>query len=449
MIAPKQARPTIRFIDEYCDLYQPLFSDVRAFEAFKHLHVGMLSDIKRKSLPAIAKVVGLDNEQSLHHFLTDSPWSADALEQRRLELILQTLQGRKIILLIDETGDRKKGTTTDYVKRQYLGNLGKVDNGIVAVTAYGLIEDMTFALMFRIYKPKERLKAGDEYQSKPQIAADMVRALLKLGFNIELVLADSLYGEGGANFIGVLDELKLEYVVAIRSNHGVWMQEGEEICATEWESFEREFSTGKREERFIREIVYGESQGREVLYWQITTDIDTLPSHSTWYVMTKKAGVEVGEVGNLYGLRNWVEYGLKQSKNELGWADFRVTDYAQIEKWWEVVMSAYLLVSLHSDTLNPSQKTAEATPSEASVERRHTFASHQWWDPADGWKNILNNLRLVLQAFVFFNLINPWLTVFPIPSLSVGFSELMEIMNRFPGAIPKQENTQDSKFSSA
>jgi SRSO17 transposase len=36
------------------------------------------------------------------------------------------------------------------------------------------------------------------------------------------------------------------------------------------------------------------------------------------------------------GLRNWVEYGLKQSKNELGWADFRVTDYAQIQKWWEV-----------------------------------------------------------------------------------------------------------------
>ena len=55
-------------------------------------------------------------------------------------------------------------------------------------------------------------------KSKPQIAADMVRELLKLGFNIELVLADSLYGEGGANFIDVLDDLKLEYVVAIRSN---------------------------------------------------------------------------------------------------------------------------------------------------------------------------------------------------------------------------------------
>jgi len=51
-------------------------------------------------------------------------------------------------------------------------------------------------------------------------------------------------------------------------------------------------------------------------------------------------------------LRNWVEYGLKQSKNELGWADFRMTSYAQIERWWEIVMSAYLLVSLHTNLLH-------------------------------------------------------------------------------------------------
>jgi SRSO17 transposase len=48
------------------------------------------------------------------------------------------LAGREITLIIDETGDRKKGETTDYVKRQYIGKLGKIENGIVAVTAYGL-----------------------------------------------------------------------------------------------------------------------------------------------------------------------------------------------------------------------------------------------------------------------------------------------------------------------
>jgi len=68
--------------------------------------------------------------------------------------------------------------------------------------------------------------------------------------------------------------------------------------------------------------------------------------------MTKIPGVKFKEVGNIYGLRNWIEYGLKQSKNELGWADFRSPDYPQIQKWWEIVMSAYLLVSLHSQNLH-------------------------------------------------------------------------------------------------
>jgi SRSO17 transposase len=71
--------------------------------------------------------------------------------------------------------------------------------------------------------------------------------------------------------------------------------------------------------------------------------------------MTKIPGVKFKEIGNIHGLRNWIEYGLKQSKNELGWADFRLTDYAQIQKWWEVVMSAYLLVSLHSKNLHNTE----------------------------------------------------------------------------------------------
>ncbi len=52
------------------------------------------------------------------------------------------MAGREIAIMIDETGDRKKGSTTDYVKRQYIGNLEKIENGIVAVTAYGLLGGM-------------------------------------------------------------------------------------------------------------------------------------------------------------------------------------------------------------------------------------------------------------------------------------------------------------------
>jgi SRSO17 transposase len=58
MSKARQAIPTVTFVDEYCQLYQDLFPDVRSFEHFKFLHVGMLSEIKRKTLPAIAKVAG-------------------------------------------------------------------------------------------------------------------------------------------------------------------------------------------------------------------------------------------------------------------------------------------------------------------------------------------------------------------------------------------------------
>ena len=60
MVTP-QRRPknTVAFVDNYCEHYSSLFEDVRHFENFKFLHVGMLSEIPRKSLPAIAKILGL------------------------------------------------------------------------------------------------------------------------------------------------------------------------------------------------------------------------------------------------------------------------------------------------------------------------------------------------------------------------------------------------------
>jgi SRSO17 transposase len=54
------------------------------------------------------------------NFLSESPWRAEELEKRRLEIILNVLEGREMVVIIDETGDRKQGQRTDYVKRQYI-----------------------------------------------------------------------------------------------------------------------------------------------------------------------------------------------------------------------------------------------------------------------------------------------------------------------------------------
>jgi SRSO17 transposase len=87
MTEPRIPVSTVSFIDNYCAVYQHLFPEVRSYEAFKWLHLGMISEIPRKSLPAIARSVGLTNEQALLHFLTESPWEAEEVKKQRLLLI--------------------------------------------------------------------------------------------------------------------------------------------------------------------------------------------------------------------------------------------------------------------------------------------------------------------------------------------------------------------------
>jgi len=118
----------------------------------------------------------------------------------------------------------------------------------------------------------------------------------------------------------------------------------------------------------------------------------------------------------------WVEYGLKQSKNELGWADFRMTSYAQIERWWEIVMSAYLLVSLHTSLLHQPQLQPSTQPAAQPQAIALKLVQHPDWNQASSWKQVLNNLRLVIQPSVILNLLQPWLNLFPIPRLSAGLS---------------------------
>ncbi len=104
MTRARSATPTVTFVDEYCQLYEDLFPDVRSLEHFKQIQVGMLSEIKRKTLPAIAKATGENDPQALHHFLAYAPWHVEQLQQRRLRLVQQALAGRAFTLCIDETG---------------------------------------------------------------------------------------------------------------------------------------------------------------------------------------------------------------------------------------------------------------------------------------------------------------------------------------------------------
>jgi len=228
-------------------------------------------------------------------------------------------------------------------------------------------------------------------------------------------LADSLYGES-SQFIRKLAEYNLGYAVAIRSNHAVWLPREQSVRANKWCKFERTFSNQKTETRYIREIVYGKK--RAVTYWEITTDPETMPENSTTFVMTNLQGNLKKTLGNLYGLRTWVEYGFRQCKQELGWTDYRLTDFKDIEKWWEIIFNVYTMISLSSPAflaLNQSGLPMSVKESNSVI-----FSNHQQWNSASGWKNTLNNLRLILQPLLLFWWILPWIDIFPNSHLLQG-----------------------------
>ncbi len=222
------------------------------------------------------------------------------------------------------------------------------------------------------------------------------------------------------------------------------MPSGQGIRYNRWKNFERIFSNGKTEERYMREIIFGKR--RTWRYWQITTDITKLPDNSTWYIMTNLSDTPPAVIGNNYGLRTWIEYGFKQCKNQLGWADFRLTEYHQIERWWEIVESVFLMVSLQFSVRNQSENAGDDSSDKNLLFK---LRQHPWWNNISSWNHRLNNLRLILQPYIYYCLLKPWIQLFNNRYLQIGFQWLIQIMNEFIGFIFSYSQSEDLSFYSA
>src|SRR5262249_31368546 len=117
------------------------------------------------------------------------------------------------------------------------------------------------------------------------------------------------------------------------------------------------------------------------------------------------------------------------------------TDAASIERWWELVMSAYTLVSLQSPAFAalghmgtpPPPLTPSPPPPSAPLQ------AHPAWDTSTGWKHSLNNLRLLLQPYVCSCLLLPWLHLLSPPhvqAVHTGLATLGDLVNTFRLVLP-------------
>ena len=199
---------------------------------------GLLLPGERKSIEPMAARLNPDNvqatRQSLHHLVAKAPWSDQSLLGHVRERVLPTMQkhGEVVAWIVDDTGFPKKGKHSVGVTRQYCGQVGKQENCRVAVSLSVATWNSSLPIAYRLYLPQdwvedtERREKAEvpeevEFQTKPEIALDQMRAAVEADVPRGVVLADAAYGIN-TEFRDALTELGLQYVVGVQSSMTVW-----------------------------------------------------------------------------------------------------------------------------------------------------------------------------------------------------------------------------------
>ena len=163
-------------LEAFSAQFDDLFSRANQREGFRQYLAGLLLPAERnKTLTALANtepVVGAHHPaaQRLQWFLSESTWDAAAVTTRRLAVLRAdpaTAPHAEGVLIIDETGDRKDGRKTAHVGRQYLGNRGKTEQGVVSVGSVWADEGIYYPLAVAPYTPPTLVSVG---QSRPRLS---------------------------------------------------------------------------------------------------------------------------------------------------------------------------------------------------------------------------------------------------------------------------------------
>lgn len=212
-------------------LFAEIFASVKGVRLLTTYVNGQLSDVHRKTCEAIALRFNIP-PRTLQGFLASIKWDEGKLRDKCIQLIAEDHSHPEAIGLIDESGIAKSGSHTAGVSRQYNGNRGKVENSVCGVHLGYATPELYTLLDSQLYLPRvwaddwERRRAANipddiVFQTKLEIAIQLVTRALKLGVKVAYWTFDELYG-GTLQFLDELDGLQQAFVAEIPRDFHVW-----------------------------------------------------------------------------------------------------------------------------------------------------------------------------------------------------------------------------------
>lgn len=191
--------------------------------------IGMMAGLPRVNCWTLAEHAGEAGPRGMQRFLSEAVWDHDGLLVDVQDWVLSQLGERDAILVIDETGDVKKGRSTVGVQRQYTGTAGRIENAQVAVyltytsnAGHGLMDRALYMPRSWTSDDARRTEAGVPadlaFATKPALAAKMIRKAHAAGFPAAWVAGDEVYG-ADSKLRKELIALGLGYVLAVAKSH--------------------------------------------------------------------------------------------------------------------------------------------------------------------------------------------------------------------------------------
>lgn len=370
-------------------------------QTFAHLNTyvrGLLSDLERKTCEPIALKAGTP-VRTLQEFLKDHDWNQDRVRQLHQQHVAQRLQQPDatddlgVVGLIDETSVAKKGDKTPGVQRQYLGCLGKVDNGIVTVhlgvcrgRAKCLLDGELFLPeSWSADRPRCRAAGIPEtvvYRPKWQIALEQLDRALSNGVPLDWLTFDEGYG-GSPRFLFGLDDRQVRFVGEVPRSFSCLARNRQGLCPD-----------AQVQARAAAEVVRtasvfrGQSWqicrlARETLpdqIWRVKAARVWLHSQDGWsadsYWLIWASNDETGEekfflanapadakVETLVrvAFRRWhVEHSFRVAKAELGFSHFEGRNYGALQRHLSLCLVAMGFAAEHTERLRKKKSGGNA-----------------------------------------------------------------------------------------
>ena len=363
----------------YLGRFRRCFRQQRTAAHFDTYCRGLLSDLPRKSVEPIALEAGTA-VRTLQAFLLSARWDHDQMRDLLQQCLAEAADALPAdplgtIGLIDETSGQKWGDHTPGVQRQYLGCVGKVDNGIVTVHV-GLVKGCFQALLDAdLYLPRSwdrdrpRCRAAgipDEvrYRPKWRIALDQLIRLDQNGVRFDWLVFDEGYG-AAVPLLKILNLVGQHFVAEVPVNFAVADRTGGPTRRADQRLTAADAKGGRRYHLAHRTVADSVWRARQAVVWVggrkhlLLVAVNEATAEVKYFLSTATA-TPVARLLAVAFCRWGVEHTFRLAKQEAGLMHYEGRDYTGLLRQLTLALVVLGFVALHTERLRGEKSAGDS-----------------------------------------------------------------------------------------